>query len=34
MQLRMKERKVLSMEDVYYLGAYSIRSYTGREIPD
>ena len=33
MQLRMKERKPLAMEDVYYLGAYSIRSYTGKDIP-
>lgn len=34
MQLRMKKRKVLAMDDVYYLGAYSIRSYTGKDIPD
>lgn len=34
MQLRMKERKTLTMDDVYYLGAYSIRSYTGKDIPD
>lgn len=34
MQLRMKDKKPLTMSDVYYLGAYSIRSYTGRDIPD
>ena len=34
MQLRMKERKTLTMDDVYYLGAYTIRSYTGKDIPD
>lgn len=34
MQLRMKERKPLTMDDVYYLGAYSIRNYTGKDIPD
>jgi hypothetical protein len=33
MQLRMKDRKTLTMADVYYLGAYSIRSFTGRDIP-
>lgn len=33
MQLRMKDRKPLTMDDVYYLGAYSIRSYTGKDIP-
>ena len=33
MQMRMKEKKVLTMDDVYYLGAYSIRSYTGKDIP-
>jgi hypothetical protein len=33
MQLRMKDRKPLSMDDVYYLGAHSIRSYTGKDIP-
>jgi hypothetical protein len=34
MQLRMKDRKPLTMGDVYYLGSYSIRSYTGKDIPD
>ena len=34
MQLRMKDRKPLTMDDVYYLGAYNIRSYTGKDIPD
>ncbi len=34
MQLRMKDRKPLTMDDVYYLGAYSLRSYTGKDIPD
>ena len=34
MQLRMKERNVLTMDDAYYLGAYSIRSFTGKDIPD
>ena len=33
MQLRMKDRKPLTMDDVYYLGSYSIRSYTGKDIP-
>jgi hypothetical protein len=34
MQLRLKDRDVLNMEDVYYLSTYNIRGYTGEEIPD
>lgn len=31
-QLRLKDKKELNMEDVYYLGAYNIRLYTGKNI--
>ncbi|MCX7710261.1 MAG: FAD-dependent oxidoreductase [Clostridia bacterium] len=31
-QLKMKDKDVLTMEDVYYLGAYNIRLYTGTNI--
>jgi hypothetical protein len=34
MQLRLDESRALSLGDVYYLGAYSIKSFTGKEIPD
>jgi len=34
MQKRLSEDKVLTMEDVYYLGVYNIQSFTGKTIPD
>jgi hypothetical protein len=34
MQLRLKEKKNLTMDDVYYLGAYNIKMYTGKDIKD
>ncbi len=34
MQLRLDESRNLLLGDVYYLGAYSIKSFTGKEIPD
>lgn len=32
MQQRLKERDILSMDEVYYLGVYSIQNFTGKEI--
>jgi len=32
MQRRLEDRKVLTMDEVYYLGAYSIEQYTGKDI--
>jgi len=34
MQLRLNESRGIALSDVYYLGAYSIKSFTGKEIPD
>lgn len=34
MQLRLDESRGLTLSDVYYLGAYSIKSFTGKEIPE
>jgi hypothetical protein len=34
MQLRFKDQKEITMDAVYYLGAYTIRSFTGKDIPD
>ncbi len=34
MQLRLDESRGLTLSDVYYLGAYAIKSFTGKEIPD
>ena len=34
MQLRLKNKNVLTMDDVYYLGAYNIKLYTGKDIKD
>lgn len=31
-QIRLKDKAVLTMDDVYYLGAYNIRLYTGKNI--
>ncbi len=31
-QLRFKDKQVLTMDDVYYLGAYNIKQYTGKTI--
>lgn len=33
-QLRLDESRDLALSDAYYLGAYSIKSFTGKEIPD
>ncbi len=32
MQQRLEDREVLTMDEVYYLGAYSIEHYTGKDI--
>lgn len=32
MQLRLKDKKILTMDDVYYLSAYNIKLYTGKDI--
>lgn len=32
MQLRLKDKKILTIDDVYYLGAYNIKLYTGKDI--
>lgn len=34
MQLRLKEKKSLTLDDVYYLGTYNLKLYTGRDIKD
>ncbi len=34
MQLRLDEVRDITLSDVYYLGAYSIKSFTGKEITD
>ena len=34
MQLRLKDKKILTMDDVYYLGAYNIKLFTGKDIKD
>jgi hypothetical protein len=34
MQLRLKDKKLLTMDDVYYLGAYNIKLFTGKDIKD
>lgn len=34
MQLRLKDKKSLTLDDVYYLGAYNIKLYTGKDIKD
>lgn len=34
MQLRLDESRGLTLSDVYYLGAYSIKSFTGKEMPE
>lgn len=32
MQLRLKDKKILTMDDVYYLGDYNIKLFTGKDI--
>ncbi len=34
MQQRLEDREDLTMDEVYYLGAYSLQHYTGKYIPD
>ena len=34
MQLRLKDKNILTMDDVYYLGAYNIKLFTGKDIKD
>lgn len=34
MQLRLKDRDKLNLDDVYYLAVYNIRGYTGKDIKD
>ncbi len=34
MQLRLKDKEILTMDDVYYLGAYNIKLFTGKDIKD
>ncbi len=34
MQQRLEDREVLTMDEVYYLGAYSIEHYTGKDISE
>jgi hypothetical protein len=32
LQLRLKDKQVLTLDDVYYLGSYTLKSYTGKDI--
>ena len=34
MRLRLKDKEILTMDDVYYLGAYNIKLFTGKDIKD
>lgn len=34
MQLKLDKSRILTMEETYYLGIYSIMNYTGKDIPD
>lgn len=34
MQLRLDESRSITLSDVYYLGAYTLKSFTGKELPE